>query len=194
MRLSFLLIAAILSAPPTLAQQSPSSSGDADSSSTVDKEPSNLPVSVDRIREALATAPPKPLLRGLDERPDFAVTVEERIILENFFKPEDFTVGPVPAGGLYAYEQQRVVSNSVDEPLAQPYAAFSGGELMTLAIQGLLFKYLGQEVTDRVIAAHRAHRASEARETVLKAIQAYCAVQPAGGAAIEICSAPQSPR
>jgi len=195
MRLCSLMVAAILVGTPVLAQEQPPASSDGQPSSAVDsgtsaKEETTLPVSVDRIREALAAPPPKPLLRGIDERPDFALTVEEKVILEDFFKPEDFKVGPVPPGGLYAHEQQRVLSNSVDQPLHQPYAAFSGGELLTLAIQGLLFKYLGQEVVDRAVAAEKAADEAAARETVLKAIQAYCAAQPAGGAAVEICHAP----
>jgi hypothetical protein len=184
MRLYYLMVALILAGAPLVAQESPSSSTDAKPSSTVDEAP-KLPVSIDRIREALANTPTKPLLR-VGEQPDFAITVEERVILEDFFKPEDFKVGPVPAGGLYAYEQQRVLSNKVDQPLTQPYAAFSGGELVTLAIQGLLFKYLGQQVIDGVADAQRAADEAAARETVMKAIQAYCAAQPGNGAAIEI--------
>jgi hypothetical protein len=196
MRVYSLMVVAILAAPPLAAQETRPSSADAEASSRVDTDESGtenaagLPVSVDRIREALAAPPPKALLREMGAPADFALTVEERVILEDFFRPEDFRVGPVPAGGLYAHEQQRVLSNSVDRPLQQPYAAFSSGELVTLAIQGLLFRYLGQEVIDQAIAAGRAADEAAARETVMHAIQAYCATQPAGGAAIKICSPP----
>jgi hypothetical protein len=190
----------ILASQPLAAQDTPPSSSDTQTSSTVDKKPPaeeespGLPVSVDRIRDALAAPSEKPLLRDFTDQPDFTLTVEERVILEDFFKPEDFRTGPVPPGGLYAYEQQRVLSNSVDQPLHQPYAAFSSGELVTLAIQGLLFRYLGQEVVDQAIAAGRAADEAAARETVMKAIRSYCAAQPSGGAAIQICSAPPPPR
>jgi hypothetical protein len=200
MRLCSLIVAVILTGQLLAAQDVPPSSSDAKTSSAVDKKPpadeetTGLPVSVDRIRDALATPPERPLLRDIAERPDFTLTVEERVILEDFFRPEDFKVGPVPPGGLYAYEQQRVLSNRVDQPLLQPYAAFSSGELVTLAIQGLLFRYLGQEVIDQAIAAGRAADEAAARETVMQAIRSYCATQPAGGAAIEICSAPAPPR
>ena len=50
----------------------------------------------------------------------------------------DFKSGPRRPGGLYGYEQQQLIWNKVDRPLAQPYAAFSGGELITLAIEGLI--------------------------------------------------------
>jgi hypothetical protein len=201
MRLSSLILAAILLGQPAAAQNAPASSPDAQASSAGDtKKPStgeeapDLPVSVDRIRDALAEPPQKPLLRDLAARPDFELTVEERVILEDFFRPEDFRTGPVPAGGLYAHEQQRVLSNSVDQPYLQPYAGFSSGELVTLAIEGLLFRYLGQPVIDQAIAAGRAADEAAARDTVMKAIQAYCAAQSAGGAAIAICSAPAPPR
>jgi hypothetical protein len=195
MQLCFLMVAAILAAPPLAAKEVHPSSADAEASTRVDTAESSadsagLPVSVDRIRDALAAPPPKALLRDMGAPADFALTVEERVILEDFFRPEDFRVGPVPPGGLYAHEQQRVLSNSVDRPLHQPYAAFSSGELVTLAIQGLLFRYLGQEVVDQAIAAGRAADEAAARDTVMNAIQAYCAAQPARGAAIEICSAP----
>jgi hypothetical protein len=196
MRLYSLMVAAILAVPPLAAQEARPSPADAEASSRVDTAESGtdsaagLPVSVDRIRDALAAPRPKALLREMDAPADFALTVEERVILEDFFRPEDFRTGPVPPGGLYAHEQQRVLSNSVDRPLQQPYAAFSSGELVTLAIQGLLFRYLGQEVVDQAIAAGRAADEAAARETVMQAIQRYCAAQPAGGAAIEICSAP----
>jgi hypothetical protein len=193
MRLNYLMVAAILAGTPVIAQDTPSSSTDANSSSPVDAGESKLPVSIDRIRDALVNPPAKPLIRE-GSTPDFEITVEERAILENFFKPEDFKVGPVPAGGLYAYEQQQILSNKVDQPLTQPYAAFSGGELVTLAIQGLLFRYLGQQITDGLGGAQRAADEAAARDTVMKAIQTYCAAQPGHGAAIEICSAPASPR
>jgi hypothetical protein len=190
----FLLVVAMMAATgPVLGQEAPASSPDGEASTAGDTARPDLPVSVDRIRDALASPPGKPLLRGVGERADFSLTVEERVILEDFFKPSDFQTGPAPPGGLYAYEQQQVTSNRVDRPLAQPYAAFSGGELVTLAIQGLLFKYLGEEVTDRVIGARHAAEEAAARENVLQAIEAYCAAQPSGGAAVEICSGPPAP-
>lgn len=191
MRLFLLLFALIVAALPAGAQDAGApSSADGGGSAQGDTARPELPVSVDRIREALATAPDRPLLRGIGERADFSLTIEERVILEDFFKPSDFQVGPAPPGGLYAHEQQQLVFNPVDRPLAQPYAAYGGAELLTLAIQGLLFKYLGEEVTDRVIAARQAADEAAARKTVLEAISAYCAAQLPDAAVTEICSGP----
>jgi hypothetical protein len=201
MRLYFLMVAVLLAGAPVMAQQPQPSSSTANPSSAVDdeqasgdSEPSTLPVSLDRIREALAKAPPKPLLRGIDKPPDFSIGVEERITLEKFFKPEDFQVGPVPPGGLYGHELQSVLSNKVDRPLEQPYAAFSSGELITLAIESLVFRYLGQRIAQGLAGNDREAEEAAARATVLRAIQEYCAAQPGAGANIQICSSPPAPR
>jgi hypothetical protein len=195
MRLYSLVVAAILTGAPVFAQEPEPSPADAPPSSSVDGGESKLPVSLDRIREALAKAPAKPLLRGVAEQPDFKITVEERVItLDDLFKPEDFRVGPTPAGGLYAYEQQQVLSNKVDSPLTQPYAAFSGNELITLALESLVIKYLASRAVGAVTEADRAAREAAARAAVARAIAEYCAAQPDSGTSIPICStAPPSP-
>ncbi len=197
MRLVNLLLAALLagSATPAAAQQP--STPETPPASTAEDNPAaetqtSLPVSVDRIREELAKTPAVPLIRGLNEQPTFRSGVEERITLEHFFKPEDFQVGPVPPGGLYAYEMQRVVSNPVSDPLAQPYAAFSGGQLLTIAIENLLFKYLGGRLTRAFADDTAAQAAAEAE--VARAIAEYCAAQPGGGVRIEICRNRTTPR
>ena len=99
----------------------------------------------------------------------------------------DFKTGPAPPGGLYGYEQQKRLWNSVDHPLMQPYAAFSGGELITLAIENLAGKYLGGRLLSAVSAAQRARAEEAARAEVSRTIAEYCAAQPGQGAAIEIC-------
>lgn len=191
MPLLFLLLAVILGVPPALMAAQPPSSPEAQvPSSTEDKtasEDTALPVSVDRIRRELAKTPPVPVVRGLNERPTFTSGVEERLTLEDFFKPEDFQVGPVPPGGLYAHEMQRVVSNPVSRPLAQPYAAFSGGELATIAIENLIFKYLGGRLTRAFAERQRAGAQADAEAEVAQAIAEYCAAQPSGGSHIDIC-------
>jgi len=105
MRLTALLVTATLTAAPAFAQQANRPSRPTDASSTVDSpqssvdtqestdkhpaekkasEPSlNLPVSVNRIRQALAQ-PAEPLrgLKGLDETPTFRVEIRERLKIE----------------------------------------------------------------------------------------------------------------
>lgn len=186
MTLRLLLLAAIVSAPPLLAQAPAPSPADTPVSPAEDAVPTRLPVSVDRIREALA-APPPQILRGISERPTFAIAVEERLRLEDFFTPEDFEVGPVPPGGLYAYEMQRVTRNPVSHPLGQPYAAFSGGELTTLAIQAVITRLLGQRLVQGFADSQAAAAQAAAEAEVALAINEYCAAQPDRGAWIELC-------
>src|SRR5262249_35487340 len=80
-----------------------------------------LPVSLDRIREALARPPQGTTLKRIDIRPDFFVRVEEKQHILEILSKLDFKTGPPPLGGLYAYEQQQQMFNKTDRPLAQPY-------------------------------------------------------------------------
>jgi hypothetical protein len=146
-----------------------------------------LPVSLDKIRDALQQ-PPVQTLRGLNEIPNFKVEVHERqkISLEDLIRSLDFKSGPVPAGGLYGFEQQRQMFNPTDHPLQQPYAAFGQGELLTVLIENLVGKYLAGKAVNAVTAAERAHAETAAREEVRRAIADYCAAQPNNGAGIQI--------
>ena len=95
------------------------------------------------------------------------------------------------AGGLYGYEQQRIMFPSVDNPLAQPWSAFSQPELARVAaysiIETLISKYLAKRMLSAVTAAERASAEQAAREEVARAIAEYCAAQPNRGAGIQIC-------
>jgi hypothetical protein len=186
MRLFLLLVAATLMGGSAAAQDAQASSSGKPASSTEDA--AGLPVSLDRIREGLAHAPVKPLLSALEKPPDFRIAVEERRTIEEILATLDFKTGPAPAGGLYGYEQQRRLFNPTDRPLAQPYAAFSGGELITIAIQNLAAKYLGGRVVDAVTDAERARAERAARDEVERAIAEYCAARPDRGKSLSICT------
>jgi len=197
MGLILLVFATLILVPHAAIFAQATSSPAAPSSSAEDNVSSastDLPVSVERIREELLKTPVKPLIRGLNEQPTFTSGVEERLTLEDFFRPEDFAVGPVPPGGLYAYEMQQVVSNPVSRPLAQPYAAFSGGELATIAIENLIFKYLGSRLTRAFANSREAAAQAAAEAEVAGAIAEYCAAQPDGGSHIGICRNQRAPR
>src|SRR3954447_21657699 len=90
MRLQAVLFAAVLLASPAVAQPQTTAAGD------------QLPVSLDKIRTALEQPPPEPL-RGLNDVPNFKVSIEEkqRVKLEDLINGLDFKSGPVPPGGLY---------------------------------------------------------------------------------------------
>jgi hypothetical protein len=200
MRLCALLFTAICLASPAIAQQARPSSSVKDAKSTEDtkdtkdakelqesKEPLNLPVSVDKIREALQQTPTLSLLT-IDERPTFRMQIRERQKIEELLASLNFKAGPVPAGGVYMYEQQRQIFNAVDRPLMQPYAAFNQGELLTILIENLVGKYLGGRAIDAISKAERVHAEAVAKEEVRTAVEQYCNAQPNAGAGIQICS------
>ena len=192
------MFAAILLASPSTAQpvqpsatqESPSANQDRpDTKNAADVQNGelNLPVSLDKIREGLQQAPGLSL-RTVDERPSFRLQILERQKIEELLATLNFKTGPTPAGGLYMYEQQRQMFNPVDRPLMQPYAAFSGGQLLTILIENLVGKYLGGKMVDAVSAADRKRAEAAAREEVNAAVSQYCNAQPNAGAGLQICS------
>jgi ribosomal protein L12E/L44/L45/RPP1/RPP2 len=194
MRLMALLFTAFLVAAPALPQGAPSSTPQEPASADQDAKRSNdaktrelnLPVSLDKIREGLQQTPAISL-RTLDERPIFRIQILERQKIEELLASLNFKTGPVPAGGVYMYEQQRQMFNAVDRPLMQPYAAFSGGELITILIENLVGKYLGGKMVDAVSKAERARAESNAKAEVRAAVQQYCNAQPNACTGIQIC-------
>lgn len=147
-----------------------------------------LPVSLDRIRDGLARPPQGSTLKHLDIKPDFIVRIEEKEHVEAILSKLDFKSGPTPPGGLYAYELQQQLRNKNDRPLQQPYAAFSGKEMITLAIEGLMQRYLGGKILDGITSAQRDSAERSAREEVATAIAAYCDARPDGGASLHLCT------
>ena len=196
MRLTLLLLSAILATGPAVAQQAPASSkpdpashaADAPGEQPPENAQSGLPVSLDKIRDALQQ--PSQTLRGLDEIPNFKIEIHERskMSFDDLIKSLDFKAGPVPAGGLYGFEQQRQIWNPTDHPLQQPYAAFSQSELLTVLVENLVGKYLAGKAVNAVTSAERTHAEAAAREEVHRAVAEYCAAQPNNGAGIEICT------
>ena len=189
MRLIFLLVTATMLGGGAAAGQQPPPSG---TSAAKDAQPAktpahlDLPVSVDKIREALATALP-PQLKGLDETPTFRVEVRQRQKIDDLLKSLKFDSGPPVPGGIYGYEQQRQLFPSVDNPLVQPYAAFSQGELVQVSLTSLLERIIAGKLVNAVTTADRARAVAAAKEEVRRAIADYCSAQPNSGAGIEIC-------
>lgn len=184
---------------PALAQQTQPSkpAGPASPAKDVqrpDEHESNLPVSLDKIREALQQPAVEPLtaLRGLDERPLFRVEIRERQRIEELLQTLKFNSGPAVPGGLYGYEQQRIMFPTVDNPLAQPWSAFNQPELARVAslsvIETLIARYLARRMVNAISSAEHASAERAARDEVNRAIADYCAAQPNRGAGIQICS------
>jgi hypothetical protein len=192
MRLLAVLFTVIVAVPPAHAQDTRASSQQPPASVPKDSNQTNLPVSLDKIREALSQ-PPALSLRSLDETPTFRMQILERQKIEELLATLFLKTSPgpfggyTPGGGLYGFEQQRQMFPAVDNPLRQPYAAFSGGELLTILIENLVGKYLGGRAIDAVSNAERTRAEAAAKEEVRSAVAQYCAAQPSGGAGLQIC-------
>jgi hypothetical protein len=187
MRLWSLALAAILVAAPAAAGQPPASSaadspspaadGQANPSMTGQNPATATPTSVDKVREKLQQPPAEPL-RGLNETPTFSVEVQEKQRFQELVQQLDFRSGPAVPGGNYGYEQQQVLFPKTQYPLMQPYAAFSQGELLTVAIENLLGKYAAGPIVRSIRDARQAHAEAEARQAVQKALADFWAAQP----------------
>jgi hypothetical protein len=142
--------------------------------------PLNLPISLDRIRGALSRPAPAEPLKGLTlaDAPTFRVDVTEQQKFEDLLAKIKFEApGPQVAGGIYAYEQYQRVFPPINNPLAQPYAAFSSGQLVTLGIEALIEKYVAEKMSGVVGPALRAQAEREAREEVARTLAAYWAAR-----------------
>jgi hypothetical protein len=190
-------LAVILLPVPAAAQQHQPSSGatptssqpDADSTATL-----NFPVSLERIRGALERRTPAQLLKGLDEKPTFRIEIQERQKIEELLATLDFKGGPTPPGGVYAYEQQRLAFPPVDNPLAQPYAAFNQGQLLTILVENIVGKYMAAGAASAIRKAMHERSEATVRREVDEAIAEYCSGKPDGGAGIQLCESPSTNR
>ena len=154
MRVCTLLVAAILASAPAVAQTPPTSPAEA-ASPAQDAVFPELPVSLDHIREALKKPADSSLLRDAQVASDFRIEIVEQKKIEEMLSKLDFKAGPVPAGGIYAFEQQQRLFKPTDRPLMQPYAAYNAGQFFTIAIENLIGKYLAGPALGAVSGAIR---------------------------------------
>ncbi len=190
MRLLAVLFAATLFAPPAWAQSTAvSPSQDAARDGPPRDGGSGLPVSLSKIREGLEKTPTLSL-RTIDERPLFRIQIQERQKIEQLLATLNFRAGPVPAGGVYMAEQNRIMFPSVDNALRQPLAAFNQPELLTILIENLTGRYLAARAGGAISKAERANAEAAAKEEVRAAVAQYCGSQPNAGAGLQICDSP----
>jgi hypothetical protein len=117
-----------------------------------------LPVSVARIRAGLERTQVLRLTLT-DRKPDFRVDIRERRFEEDLLNRLDFRSGPVPPGGLYAFEQrQRIGPPGIAQPLVM---------VDVLAI--------GQALHSAIANARRSSAERAAREEVQRALAEFCA-------------------
>jgi hypothetical protein len=180
MRLLALAFTAMLSATSVAAQETPASPP---------QDTTTLPVSIAKIREALEITPILSL-RTADERPTFRVQIRERQKLDELLATLNFKAGPVPAGGVYMLEQNRIMFNPVDNPLRQPWSEFNQSQLLTLVIENLVRSYLSGKASGAISRAERSHAETVAKDEVRSAISQFCTAQANNGAGIQICDTP----
>jgi hypothetical protein len=173
LRLIVLAFAAILPASAAEAQNTPARF--------------DLPVSIERIRAGLER-PTLLKLETLDERPTFRLQILERQRIDELLATLDFKTTRASPGGIYWDEMQRVTWPASDNPLIQPYAPFSGGQIITLAVEDAIGKLGAKKLINAISNASKNRAQAAAREEVLQAIQDYCAAQPNSGAGIQICT------
>jgi hypothetical protein len=126
--------------------------------------PLDVPVSLDRVRAGLAR-PDRLKLQPITA--DFSVHIDERERFDKLVPPVDYRSGSVPPGGLYAYEQLQRAGLAQTQPLFLVDLIAIGRGIANL---------------------HAAHSEAAARDEVRRAINAYCAGQPDGGAGIAVCA------
>ena len=187
----YLLIGILFTVPAAFAQAPASSPAAAPESSTTDIASSDLPVSLDRIRAGLKRQATDSILKRVEIPPDFRIQILEQQRIDDMLSKLDFKHlnAPAPPGGLYGYDQQQRLFNSVDHPLVQPYAAFSGGELITVALENLIARYLGGPLLNSIKDADHARAERAARQEVERAIADYCAARP-DRTDIQLCNQP----
>ena len=140
-------------------------------------------------------ATPGFLLKRVEDTPTFRIEILERRKVEELLSTLDFRSGPKPPGGVYAYEQQRMLFPAVDNPLAQPYAAFSPGELAVVTVESAAANMIGAKYVAKALKhAFRSYQEEAARAEVERAIAEYCSSKPNGGAGIEMCAQPATSR
>src|SRR5262245_66411387 len=146
---AYFLAIILFSASAVMAQEPPASSqAAAEESTNADTQTRNLPVSLDHIRAGLKRQATDSILKRVEIPPDFRIQILEQQRIDDLLSKLDFKhlKAPAPPGGLYGYDQQRRLFNPVDNPLVQPYAAFSGSELITVAIENLIARYVGGRI------------------------------------------------
>jgi hypothetical protein len=177
-------VAVLLAAAPAGAQEG-------QPSSATDVPSAGLPVSLDRIRLNIEQTPAEPL-KGLHDQPPltkelppsdsaqptFKVEVQEQQKFRDLVKRLDFSSGPVPPGGLYAYEQMQLTTPKI----YQPYAVFNQRELLVIALENLLEKYLFGQVAQSVTDAAKARAEQAAREEVDREMAEFLAEHPESAA------------
>lgn len=160
------LVAALASAP-----QQGSQPGTAE---TAPAETIQLPVSLDRIQQAISRPP---AIRPSTNRPVFRVEVFARKpTIEDILGP-DYLKGPVPNAGMTHQEFLNMVT-----PLEfRGMAMFTNKEAMTIAATSLALQWALMKAVDKLKEARNERAKEAARREVLEAMNALEAARKKAG-------------
>jgi hypothetical protein len=160
------LILALASATPSQSAQPPAPAQEKPQAGTVKVDPSDLPVSLDRIQRALAKTPK--LTFDQNEKPVFRVEVfGDKPTIEDILGP-DFARGPVKYGTMTHQE----FLNMVTPKDVQGYAAFSNEEAATVAATSFLLQWTLQKAIQQFKDSKDDRARAAARQEVLDALEA----------------------
>jgi hypothetical protein len=135
----------------------------------------DLPVSLDRIQRALASAPPSIELK--EKNPVFRLEVYGRKPTIEELLGEKFWIGPTPYGGMTHQD----FLNMVTPKLAQPYAGFTGGHLVAQALLTLSEQWALKEAIKKFRGALNDRERDAARQEVMEALAALEKARAAAG-------------
>jgi hypothetical protein len=137
--------------------------------------PGDVPVSIDRIQRALAQESALKLTDGTRFRVEI---FGRRPTLAELLGP-DFLKGPTlpPAAGMTHQEFLAMVT----PPLAQPYGAFTGTDLLQVAITTMLQQWAVQKALDKLRAATTEREREQARREVDEAMDKLRKAREAAG-------------
>jgi hypothetical protein len=164
---------------PAVAASS-SSQAAAKQSAAAQSPPPELPVSLKRIKQALASPPVLKVLdprEVRDGRPVFRVDVEADKIDIHAILGDDIFRGPVPNGSMTHQEfLDMVTPNSV-----KGYSAFSNAEGLTVAATSIALKWAVLKAIDKLKQANDARAKEAARKEVEQALEALRKARQAAG-------------
>lgn len=159
-------IMALASATASQSAQQPTPAQQRPEAGTVKVDPSDLPVSLDRIQRALAKTPK--LTFDQNEKPVFRVEVfGDKPTIEDILGP-DFARGPVKYGSMTHQE----FLNMVTPKDVQGYAAFSNEEAATVAATSFLLQWTLQKAIQKFKESQDESARAAARQEVLDALEA----------------------
>lgn len=182
MKFPAVVLMLLLGFPPpqqSSAPQTPDSTPPPQANGSTDQPLPELPVSLSRIRRALAQPPVIRLLetQGRDGRPVYRVDIEAQTIDIQAILGKDFVRGPVSYGAMTHQE----FLNLVTPDYARGFAGLSNAEGMTIAATSIALQWAVLKALDKFKQANDDRAKESARKEVEEAVEALKRARRAAG-------------